>query len=233
MIKSLLLLCIVCVAFTQTYSQEVLLYDTSTVEVRNYNNGKIADYKTDPHFQYEKALQPPASLWERFWAWFWNKVGELLSTRNGRRTFTTVAVVIAAAILVFTIMKFTGMTRAGLFGEKNTGERIPYSVFEEDIHSISFQEAIERAISEGNLRLAVRLLYLQTLKKLSDRQLINWQINKTNIAYVHELSGTSYQQPFNQLTLTFETNWYGDRHIEAAAFNEVKQEFNQFNEQIR
>ena len=230
--RSLLLILTLSLFFPGGFAQEVLITDTSTVSVREFNRAKINTLKAEPDFQYDRALEPPVSLWDRFWSWFWNRVGEIFNTRSGRTTMTTIIIVLAVAILIYTIMKSTGMTSAGLFGSRNTGEGIPYSSFQENIHSISFGEAIDRAISEGNLRLAIRLLYLQTLKNLSDRELISWQINKTNVAYVQELRGTNYQQTFNNLTLKFETNWYGDRHIDAAAFRVVQQEFNKFNEQL-
>jgi hypothetical protein len=232
MIKGILL--VICTFFTsqQLFSQQALVFDTSKVEVRIFNTGKLREFKNNRDFQYDRVLEPPASLWDRFWSWFWNKIDEMLSTETGKRTFSTIMIVIAAAVLVYTIMKITGMSGAGLFRSKNTGAGIPYTTLDEDIHAISFEEAIERAVNEGNLRLAVRLLYLQTLKKLSDRGLINWQINKTNIAYVQELAGTTYGQSFNQLTLKFETNWYGDRHIEPEAFRQVRDEFNMFNHQL-
>src|SRR5689334_7067949 len=211
------------------FSQKTLVYDSSDVHVRLFNKAAIENYKADSTFQYDRILEPPASLWDRFWSWFWSKIAAMLSTETGKRTFTAVLILIVVAILVFTIMKLTGMSGASLFGGKNTGEGLSFTVSDEDIHGISFEEAIEKAVSEGNLRLAVRLLYLQTLKKLSDRGLISWQINKTNVAYVRELSGSNYQQSFGDLTRQFETNWYGDRHIEPSEYSQVQQAFHQFN----
>jgi hypothetical protein len=216
-----------------SHAQYEVAYDTSTVEVRMFSKAKINEYKHDRDFQYDLVAEPTTSLWDRFWSWFWHKVNDLLSTRSGKRTFTVVMILLAVGVLVFAIMKLTGMNSAGLFGTRNTGEGLPYSTSDEDIHAISFEEAIEKAVNEGNLRLAVRLLYLQSLKKLSDRELIHWQIDKTNIAYVHELEGTAYEQSFGQLTSDFERNWYGDRHIEPAEFNQLRDQFNLFNQQLR
>jgi hypothetical protein len=233
MTRYLLLIICIFISLTTGYTQKKPVNDSSVVNVRLFDGGEINKYKADPDFQYDRLLEPPVSLWDRFWNWFWRKVEELLSTEAGKNTFKTLLTVLAVAVLVYTIMKLTGMTSAGLFGNRNTSEKLPYSTHEEDIHAISFEEAIEQAVKDGNYRLAVRLLYLQSLKKLTDKGLINWQINKTNIAYVQELSGTFYQQSFNELTLKFETNWYGDRHIAPDEFRLVQDQFNQFNKQIR
>ena len=232
MLRRILVLISMLFLFLAAGAQEEVAYDTSTVEVRMFNKAKLNEYKQDSDFQYDLVEQPVTSLWDRFWNWFWLKVNEMLSTESGKRTFSVVLILFAVAVIVFAVMKLTGMNSAGLFGSKNTGEGLPYSTSEEDIHAISFEEAIEKAVNEGNLRLAVRLLYLQSLKKLSDRELIHWQIDKTNIAYVHELGGTRYQQSFSQLTADFERNWYGDRHTEAAEFKQLRDQFNLFNQQL-
>jgi hypothetical protein len=233
MVSRILVLVSMLILFLNTGAQEQVAYDTSTVEVRMFNEAKLKLFKQDRDFQYDLVVEPVTSLWDRFWNWFWLKVNELLSTESGKRTFSVVMILLAVAVIVFAVMKLTGMNSAGLFGSRNTGESLPYSTSEEDIHAISFEEAIEKAVNEGNLRLAVRLLYLQSLKKLSDRELIHWQIDKTNVAYVHELGGTDYQQSFSQLTEDFERNWYGDKHIGRAEFSQLRDQFNFFNQQLR
>jgi hypothetical protein len=222
-------LLIIALLFLQqtSFAQDALVYDSSQVQVRMLNAEKMNAYKADRDFQYERYTEPPKSLWDRFWDWFWNKINQLLSTRGGSAAFQTILIVLAVAILVFFILKLTGMTKVGLFGRK-TGSGLDYAESEENIHTINFDEAIENAVAVGNLRLAVRLLYLQTLKKLADNGFINWQLNKTNIAYVAELGTTA----FSNLTLQFESNWYGDIPIDAAEFNAVREQFNQFNRQL-
>ena len=212
-------------------AQQRIIADSSAVSVRTFSRDRIITYKTDKAFQYENALEPPKSLWQRFWDWFWGKVDEVLSTENGRTAFKTILIVLAIAILVFFMLTITGMNKAGLFVKKDT-DGIDYRVTDEDIHNIRFDEAIQRAVNEKNFRLAVRLLYLQTLKILTDKGLINWQINKTNVAYVQELNGSVHQQQFGNLTLQFENNWYGDVPIDESEFMTVEEQFNRFKRQL-
>jgi hypothetical protein len=216
-------------------AQHTIVYDSADIKTRTFSAEKLKEYKANKDFQYERFKETPKSIWDRFWEWlwglwerFWQRV---FSTEGGRITFKTVLIILAVAVLVFFILKLSGMTKSGLFGRKS-GDGLDYSTSEEDIHTINFEEAIQQAINSGNLRLAVRLLYLQSLKQLTDTGLINWQINKTNIAYVQELSGSSYQPAFSNLTLQFESNWYGDVPIDAGEFNSVREQFNQFNRQL-
>ncbi len=208
-----------------------ILFDSAATSVRSFGPEKIKAYNDDKDFQYNRYKEPPKSLWERFWEWFWNKIESMLSTEGGSAAFKTVLILVSVLILGFFIYKLTGMSKAGLF-KRNAGDVSGYSITDEDIHSINFDQAIDQAIQTNNYRLAVRLLYLQSLKKLADKNLINWQLNKTNIAYMLELQGSNYQYTFNNLTFQFENNWYGDMPIDETEFKAVHEQFKQFNRQL-
>lgn len=113
-----------------------------------------------------------------------------------------------------------------IFGGGGREAVIPYSVEAEDIHSIDYEAEIENATAAGDFRLAVRLVYLKTLKLLSDKQLIHWTEGKTNREYQRELQKASYKNEFLQLSYHFNYLWYG--HFEATRDNweEAESEFN-------
>ncbi|MEO5997356.1 MAG: hypothetical protein ABIN89_11495 [Chitinophagaceae bacterium] len=225
---------IICIVFFYQFSfaQEEVVFDTDSLSLRNFETATINNYKADPKFQYEEVIQPSRSLWARFWAWFWQKISSLFGNETSQDTFSVFIIILSVSILVFFIVKLTGMSNMGLFGKKNKEEGLGYSVTEDNIHSINFDAAIEQAMADKNFRFAVRLLYLQTLKNLTDIGLINWQVNKTNIAYVEELNGNEYQQSFRTLTLQFENNWYGYVPIEENEFQGVINHFRQFNQKL-
>jgi hypothetical protein len=220
--------------FGLTYSsssQLKLRYDSGYVNQRSFSPEEMEKYKSDADFQYERIMHPRKSLWDQFWEWFWDKVGELFSTEPGKRGSSILLLLVATGILVFGILKLTGMTNVGLFGT-NKSDPMDYAVAEENIHTISFEDAIEEAVGQGNYRLAVRLLYLQTLKILSDRHLINWQIDKTDVTYIKELHGSVYERKFSDLTLQFENNWYGDVPVLPEQFPLIRESFRSFNKEL-
>ncbi len=211
------------------FAEKKLKYDsTSTVEVRNI---AIDTYKQQEQFQYDKILEPPQSLWDRFWNWFWRKIGSILSTPGGSRTFYAFLIVFGVAAIAFLIWKITGMNRASMFGRSGDG-KLKYTLGEDNIHNIDFNKAIDEAVAQGNYRLAIRLLYLQTLKLLSDKSIINWQIDKTNTMYVKEMQGHQQQQNFAQLTNTFDYSWYGTAAIDKETFAQANHSFKQFQQQV-
>ncbi len=214
-------------------AQEPILYDSTRIDVRKFLPQELNAYKNDRRFQYERVSEPARSWVQRAIDWIEWQIAQLFRTKQGKYTFNAVLILLAVAIIVFFVIKLTGMSSTGLFGKKNKGEKWAYKTGEENIHAIDFEASIRQATETGNFRLAVRLLYLQVLKTLTDRKLIQWQIDKTNIAYLRELGGTAYQQHFSDLTMQFENNWYGDLPIDDKEFAIVNDQFTQFNRQLK
>src|SRR6202012_2134139 len=136
------------------------------------------------------------------------------------------------AVVVFVVIKSIGIDPVSLFRRGAKKIAIPYSESIEDINAIDFDDELEKAIAQNNYRLAVRLLYLRSLKQLSDLQLIHWQIDKTNSTYVNELADPSQRQVFSLITRQFEYVWYGNFSIDKQAFVNISQLFQDFKQQL-
>jgi hypothetical protein len=89
------------------------------------------------------------------------------------------------------------------------------------------------AVTSGQYNRAIRLHYLKTLKKLSDKGLIDWRINKTNHDYIQELNKTAIAPAFRRLTFLFEYFCYGDFTMHEADYREASTQFSTFEEQIQ
>ena len=209
-------------------AQSTVLYDSSGITQRSYDEAAIKKYKKDPAFDYDKIKEPSTSLWDRFWSWFWYQIDQLLSTREGKQTFWLVSIIFGIIVVAFVVYKIRKMNRAGMFG-RSSGAALQYQTNTDDIHAIDFEEEIAQAIQQQNYRLAIRLMYLQTLKLLTDKALIQWQINKTNYEYLKELQSHTQYDVFKKLTHHFEYVWYGDLEIHDEAFQQIKSAFKQFN----
>lgn len=55
---------------------------------------------------------------------------------------------------------------------------------------------IEEAIANRNYRFALRLNYLRSLKILSDKEIINWKIDKTNHEFIGEIKHSNLKSTF-------------------------------------
>ena len=108
----------------------------------------------------------------------------------------------------------------------------PEEFQEEDIFSIKYDQEIRRAIDAGNYRVAVRLLYLQTLKELTERNMIRYGHEKTNSDYLFRLYKTRYYDRFFRLTRHFDYTWYGGFDLDENSFRIVQSDFIQFKQQL-
>jgi|SRR5574344_447690 hypothetical protein len=112
-----------------------------------------------------------------------------------------VVLVLLIAIALFLLYR----RHHSLFGKLDKGN-VDYSISEDTIYGIDFAECIARALDNGDFKAAVRWMYLQTLKRLSDRQQIDWQFFKTPTQYTYEIKTPE----FRKLTNIFLYVRYGD-----------------------
>lgn len=219
-----------------------LKIDSAKINIRRFDTSAIRKYRSDPAFKYAET-KTGITIWDRFWAWvwhlwisFWQWVAELFRKMFGNVAMGNHAATVfkylilgaAASLLVYVIFKLLGVNLLKLFKkEKNTIE-VPYSESLENIHEINFDEAIENALAVKDYRLAVRLLYLRSLKHLSDNNLISWKIDKTNMAYLNELTDAEQRRQFSILTRQFEYVWYGDFPVDGNSFQDIDNVFQEF-----
>jgi hypothetical protein len=225
---------------TTKHEKAVLKTDSSAMSVRQFNKAALENYRKSPEFQYKEDIVN-ISWWGRFWRWFWNWLGHLFSFGSkGNYTFWRIfwqiaqiaIVVLGIGALIFFIFKALGMNLLHIFRRKPSAAPIPYSEFFEDINAINFDEEIENALAKANYRFAVRLLYLKCLKHLSDTGKIEWQIDKTNSAYIGELTDSRQQDAFRTLTRQFEYIWYGEFAIDKQIYSNIDSSFSYFNKQV-
>ncbi|MGB4776560.1 MAG: hypothetical protein WBP45_15385 [Daejeonella sp.] len=212
--------------------------DTSKITIRKFDERAIKEYSRQKDFIYDDVKNPPGneSLWDRFWRW----LGRLFERWFGRSTgkpwnnpfsFEFVKYILIGAVtvlVIFIIIKLAGLDLK-IFSKKSKSAEVPFYEALENIHIISFDDEIEKAIQNSNYRLAVRLLYLKTLKHLSDKNIIDWKPEKINQTYIAEIENEDKRQQFSILTRQFEYVWYGEFFIDKENFNQINNSFHQFN----
>jgi hypothetical protein len=96
----------------------------------------------------------------------------------------------------------------------------------EQLKGIGYEDQIKRAEEQGNYRLATRLYYLWTLKKLIDAGLIQFHIKKTNKDYCQELVGKTVYDDFSQCTQYYNYVWFGEFKIDNLMYDKIQRHFN-------
>jgi hypothetical protein len=92
--------------------------------------------------------------------------------------------------------------------------------------------AISEAENKNEINVALRYLFLKTLKNLSDKGDINFAAEKTNSDYLMEMSHHANFEDFKKLTRNYDYVWYGKFFIDKEQYQELKKDFNSFNKNV-
>ncbi|WP_315356198.1 DUF4129 domain-containing protein [Prevotella denticola] len=149
-------------------------------------------FRSDEAYDYAGELQTPDLDW---WDWLARKIERLFSdvfsiqSDGDIRIFIYIAIALAfSALIVFLLYRH----RSGLFGKAGNINRADDE--EDDIYGIDFDAAYARAMAQKDYYRAVRIVYLRTLRRLSDNQRISWQLYKTPTEYTREFLSADFQR---------------------------------------
>lgn len=192
----------------------------------------IEKIKSNEDFIYREEARGK-SLWQMFTDW----LKSLFNIEKGSFADDFLSkyiwYILIIAVFGFIIYKLFKSEITGLFYRKSSKANFSISELEENIHEIDFDKQINEAVLSKNYRYALRLYYLKSLKSLSDSGFIHWEKDKTNKDFIAELSGSDFHPLFEQITTQFNRIWYGDFPLDEVAFEEAKNQFNNFNSKLK
>jgi hypothetical protein len=201
--------------------------DTQRIEKKAFSDGKLRDLRNDPNLNYEQLPTVAETLWDRILRWiiqFFNSFFEAAYETNWGRFLLYAGLV---ALIIFLVMMLLRVNAFKMFyGRGASSSKL--DAMEENIHEMDFEKLIQEALDQQNFRRAIRLRFLHALKLLSDRQLILWQLGKTNHEYIGELEQAELKRGLNELSFYFDYAWYGNFQVNRDTFNKVQSTFQDF-----
>jgi hypothetical protein len=204
-------------------SPVVPVLDSSEVVVRTIREKDLAGYRAREEFNYRETLRD-VSAWDRFWNWFWSRMDRLMSNKDVKRGVDVLLGILAVALMIYAIYRYAGMDRRNVFRGAQRSD-IPFNPAEQDVRKMDLPSAIARAEQEGQYRLALRLLYLNSLRQMADRDLIRYAVSKTNHDYARELAGGPFAASFSRITLLYEFGWYGEFPVDRDLYERIREVF--------
>ncbi len=200
---------------------DTLNYDySSNVEIRT--SEKINTFLNDDFYKYNNEIVASQSIWNVFFRW----LAKLLHLLDTRVSFVSYFFYIAIlTIFVYAIIKLLGINMQSIFLKSKKINIPEFEVFDEDIYGINFENIILKSEKAQDFKTAIRYLYILFLKVLTERELIEWKINKTNIDYRNEIINTKHFSNFKYLTLIYEYVWYGEFSVDKTQYKKYKKSF--------
>jgi len=197
------------------------------IDVRLLSDDLLDKYKNDPEFDYDGGPEEADDWITKIKNWINHQLIRLSSSKvySILLDYLYYGLMIIALILI--IRGLTKADRRGLlFGKINTNE-IKMIESEEDISQINFDELIAAAAERKDYKLAVRYLFLKSLKLLSEKELIELRNNKTNYQYLSEIKNNRISSAFQIATSRFEWIWYGDFPVDEKVMKSSQKDFNE------
>ncbi len=84
----------------------------------------------------------------------------------------------------------------------------------EEIEEIDAVDLLQKALNEGDYRMAIRMKFIRVLQEFNSTELIKWKEEKTNRDYLNELKQTTHYQFFKEASSIYSLIWYGNHHID-------------------
>lgn len=218
------------VAFAFAKDSLRVAIDTSSVKQIHFDTNFKEKYQEKPFIYEEKT--PVQSLWERFQEWFTQWLKSNFDVQDSQKAMTildyavNIIAVILIVIVIFLIIKAI-LNKEGtwIFGSKSDRNLIRYDEIEKNLYLVDFEKLIKDSIKSGEHRLSIRYYYLFLLKKMSEKQIIEWDVEKTNSDYTYEIKSPELKANFEYLSYLYNYMWYGEFDLTLEDFEKAKKAF--------
>ena len=204
--------------------------DTAFIEHASFPKGFKKKY-SGSDFTYEFKTSEK-NAWDRFMEWlasFFRNMFHFTSDQSAIHAVAIFIKIVAVLIIIFVIYLIVKavLNKDGqwIFGKSSDRKTIRYDEVEKNLRIADFEKLIGSALESGENRLAIRYYYLWLLRKMSDNHLIEWDIEKTNSDYLHELQNQSLKDRFAYLSYLYEYIWYGEFEFDDNTFTKAKTAF--------
>lgn len=211
------------------FSKKDITIDSAVIEYRTFEQQFKDKYQDD--YVYEQAINK-STWWDRFKQWLANFFKQLFNlssdTVSGKvvdivlKTLAVLLIIFVIYLIVKAILNDEGKW---IFGKSSDKKVIQHEDIEKNIHLIDFEKLIKGSLKSGDQRLSIRFYYLWLLKKMSDKNIIEWDLEKTNSDYQNEIKNEALQSDFEYASYLYNYIWYGEFELDEPTFEKAKTKF--------
>lgn len=204
--------------------------DTLLVNSRSFSKPIIDNFKADDDFRYGRPKQG-LTPWQRFLIWLVGIINLILNILTDTTLGQIVFYGACFLLLLWVILKLLKIDARDLFYNR-AGKNSLSVTGTENIHEVDFDSELQQSVADKKYREAVRLIFLFSLKKLSDAHLIQWVPGKTNDEYLLELRQHPSKLHLQNLRHYFEYAWYGHFEVTEQIYQHVAGVFQEFKSKL-
>lgn len=212
-------------------------WDHSVIEHRQFDN--VKEKYQDDEFMYERT-EANAGWWTRFKQWLNDLVKNLFNLNDAGQASkaTDIALKIGGVIIFLLVIYFIFKAMINdegkwVFGKSSGKRLIPVTDIENNIYATDFKQLIAEAENNQNYRLAIRYYYLWLLKGLTNAEMIEYDVEKTNSDYYNEITSQQIKEEFSYTSYLYNYIWYGEFDVNEQQFVKAKTAFIKFLNSIK
>jgi hypothetical protein len=212
------------------FTEKDVVVDSVAIEVKPFAKNFKTKY-TEKEFIYEFKT-PEKNAWDRFKEWMANFFKNIFSFTDSKSAINFVEILLrtlAIGIVIFVIYLIAKaiMNKEGqwIFGRNSDRKIINYDEIEKNLHLVDFEKLIQKSLESGENRLTIRYYYLWMLKKMSEKQIIEWDVEKTNSDYLYEIKNEAQKEDFAYLSYLYNNIWYGEFELDENTFTKARNAF--------
>jgi hypothetical protein len=212
------------------FTEKKIAVDSAVIEAKAFAK-KFKNKYTDKEFIYEFKT-PEKNAWDRFKEWLANFFKNIFKFTDGKSAANFVNILlrtIAIVIIIFVIYLIAKaiMNKEGqwIFGKNSDKKIINYDEIEKNLHLVDFEKLIQKSLESDEKRLTIRYYYLWLLKKMSEKQIIEWDVEKTNSDYLYEIKNEAQKEDFAYLSYLYNNIWYGEFELDENTFAKARNAF--------
>lgn len=161
------------------------------------------------------------------------------SSSNSDPDFSLINSSWATILYILVAVVLLGLIAYLIIKHYSKNQKVKTSSFEEqldkspqEISLTELQKMLQKALSEENYKEAIRIYFIFVIKELSERKWIQWQKEKTNLAYLREMRKNQHFDLFKTSVNIFDVVWYGNYEIDKTTFQKFEPVFKKLHKKL-
>ena len=210
--------------------QKEIIVDISIIKPLKFDPNFKKSYQS-ADFVYEVKITEKG-IWDRFLDWlsFWFKKifgfpNMDVSGKYVDLTLKWIAILIVVYVIYSIVKLILNKEGQWIFGKSTTQKIVKYDDIELNLKNVDFEKLIKDTLKSGEKRLAIRYYYLWLLKKMSEKNVIEWNPEKTNSDYLYEIKNESTRNDFGYVSYLYNYIWYGEFDLDENTFEKAQKTF--------
>ncbi|QTY28091.1 hypothetical protein [Flavobacterium sp. CS20] len=206
--------------FSNFVSQDKDIFDQETLD----------KLKTDDDYNY--SIESQTNWWSEFKEWLgtqWrNLFGQSIDSSFWFFIFKVLPYLILVVAVVFLIWFIARSNIDNQIMRQHKTSKVTLTEEEELLMTRNLEKMADKAIENQQYRLAIRYLYLNSIKRLDLKGIIKYTNDKTNFEYLREIEFNELSKIFKHLTIAYEQTWYGQMQFDEVYFQNLQQQYEAF-----